>query len=271
VAEVESNGGGFLADGRPAILFEALWFHKFTNGQFDASHPGISSPVWDRSLYKGGSAEHDRLFEAIQLDAEAAFKSASWGAYQVMGFNYAACGFASVAAFVSAMRRDLDSQTAAFTAFIRSNPQMLQALKAKDWQTFARLYNGPGQVAAYAAKIQAAYAKHAAQQAEGPPIPAVNPAPEVPKGYEVQPSGNVVLADVKQSDIVKAADSGTKIAAAAGTAATVAPAVGAVAGMDWKALLAVAAVLLAGALAFAVWKLVQAKAARVEMSRRGIA
>lgn len=177
VAEVESNGSGFLADGRPAILFEALWFHKFTGGKFDASHPDISSPVWDRSLYKGGAAEWGRLNAAIELDAEAAFKSASYGAFQIMGFNYAACGFQSVTMFFSAMKRGLDEQVAAFTAFIKANPAMLQALRLKDWKTFARLYNGPGAVASYSAKIADAYAKYADQPRpeEGPPAPVADP------------------------------------------------------------------------------------------------
>jgi hypothetical protein len=175
-----------------------------------------------------------------------------------------------VTLFVAAMKAGEEGQLEAFAGFIADNAGMHQALVAKDWQTFARFYNGPGAVAAYSAKIAAAYARRSAQ-APTVPIPVADPNPPVPDGYRVQPSGNIVREDVKQSSIVKGTDLATKVTAAAGTAAVAAPAVGAVAGMDWKALLGVAAVLLAGALAFAVWKLVQAKTARIEMNKQGIA
>jgi hypothetical protein len=41
-------------DWRPKILFEAHWFHKFTNGIYDKSHPNISSSVWNKELYYYG-------------------------------------------------------------------------------------------------------------------------------------------------------------------------------------------------------------------------
>src|SRR5262249_14797719 len=56
VCDVESSGGGFLADGRPKILFEAHAFHKATGGRWDRTNPNISSPEWDRSLYGAGGA-----------------------------------------------------------------------------------------------------------------------------------------------------------------------------------------------------------------------
>jgi hypothetical protein len=291
VAEVESANSGFLAPGKPCILFEAQVFHNLTGGRFDASHPNISSPVWDRSLYKGGAAEWDRLFEAVQLDAEAAFKSASWGAFQIMGFNYAVCGYASVSMFVNAMKTNVQAHMDAFAHFIQGNPALRQAMISHDWQAFARGYNGPGAVAAYSAKISTAYQLHARQDAAfdaaipapptempapvfnpvGPPVPEHDPTAPPPAGYIETPTGNIVREDVKQSSIVKGADTVTKVTTIAGTAAAAAPAVGAVAGMDWKALLGVAAVILAGALAFAVYKLMQAKQARIEMNKQGVA
>lgn len=156
VAEVESAGSGFLPDGRPKILFEAHIFSARTRHRFDASHPDISSPTWNRSLYRGGPAEHDRLNRAIQLAARAALESASWGAFQLMGFKFAACGFPDVETMVAAMKSEA-GQLWAFARFILSSPAMHAALRAKDWQRFTRLYNGPGQVAVYAARIDDAY------------------------------------------------------------------------------------------------------------------
>src|SRR5215475_2182058 len=92
-AEVESHGETHWKDGRVPILFEAQWFSNFTNHQYDASHPGISSRTWNRSLYKGGYAEYERLAEAKALNNEAALKSASWGAFQIMGFHHSHLGY----------------------------------------------------------------------------------------------------------------------------------------------------------------------------------
>lgn len=47
VSKVESGGRtGFDDNGRPKILFEARWFHKFTNGKYDKSHPHLSQASW---------------------------------------------------------------------------------------------------------------------------------------------------------------------------------------------------------------------------------
>lgn len=178
VAEVESGGRHDLPDGRPQILFEAHWFSKLTGHQFDATHPSISSPVWDRSLYKGGAAEWDRLNAAIALDADAAMQSASWGLFQIMGFNYKACGFNSVSEFVNFIRGPDDADMEAFINFVKANPKVLAAMRAKDWKAFALHYNGPGAVPSYSAKMSDAYAKFANQPAPaevGPPIPVADP------------------------------------------------------------------------------------------------
>src|SRR5437868_4453973 len=87
VLDVESRGG-FLPDGRPKILFERAYFCRVTGGKYNQSDPDISAPTWGG--YRGGAAEYDRLEEAIGLDREAALKSASWGAFQIMGNNFAA-------------------------------------------------------------------------------------------------------------------------------------------------------------------------------------
>jgi hypothetical protein len=144
VAEVEASRSGFLADGRPKILFEAHQFSDRTDGRHDRSHPGISSPRWNRDLYVGGAGEYPRLQQAMALDREAALASASWGRFQIMGFNHEAAGFADIEDFVAAMHESEGRQLDAFVSFIRSHPAMHGALQAHDWAGFARAYNGPG-------------------------------------------------------------------------------------------------------------------------------
>lgn len=183
VADVESNGRHDLPDGRPQILFEAHWFSKLTKGRYDASYPSISSPVWNRALYRGGAAEWPRLEAAMRLDRDAALQSASWGLFQIMGFNYKACGFDSVTDFVEFIKGPDDSDMEAFCNFVRANPKILKAMQERDWKTFALHYNGPGAVAAYSAKMADAYAKFTGQsdrQKDGPPLPVADPTAHIP-------------------------------------------------------------------------------------------
>jgi hypothetical protein len=168
VCDVESSGGGFLADRRPKILFEAHAFHTATGGRWDRTNPNISSPTWDRSLYgASGGHQYDRLAEAIALDRNAALESASWGRFQIMGNNYAAAGFANAEALVNAMCDREAAHLGAFIGFCRKNG-LVDALQDQDWRTFARKYNGPGQVDHYAALLGAAYDRHAAHTAAAP-------------------------------------------------------------------------------------------------------
>lgn len=159
VADVEASGDGFLASGKPKILFEAHIFSQKTGHRYDGSHPNISSPHWNRALYgAGGEHQWQRFEEAYKLDPQAAMQSASWGRFQIMGFNYKAAGFHDVQSFVNAMKHSEGDQLKAFASFIESNPAMHHALQRHDWAAFARAYNGPGYAQNdYDTKIAAAY------------------------------------------------------------------------------------------------------------------
>ena len=163
VCEVESNGSGFLPCGRPKILFEGhqFWSQLKKRGLDPAAlaprHPDVVYPKWDRSKYKGGAKEYDRLNEALTIHEEAALCSASWGAFQVMGFNYRLCGYGDVFTFVEAQKRDAAGQLDASCSFMTAN-NLTRHLKNKDWAAFARGYNGPGYAQnKYDQKLKAAY------------------------------------------------------------------------------------------------------------------
>lgn len=143
VAEVESSGDAFLSNGMPKILFEAHHFSRLTDGKYDNSHPNISSPKWNKKLYRGGIAEHRRLDDAVKLDREAALQSASWGTFQIMGFNWKHCGFKSLQAFINAMYAGPSGQMQAFVGYIKGDKALWKALQKRKWTMFAKLYNGP--------------------------------------------------------------------------------------------------------------------------------
>lgn len=161
VADVESSGTThWPGDGRVPILFEAAHFSRLTGGIYDQSNPDISSPVWNPALYRGGPAEYGRLAAAAKLNRVAALQSASWGAFQVMGFNYKPLGYATIDEFVDAMQTDA-GQLDSFVRYVQ-HFGLAPALRALNWTAFAVGYNGTGAVAAYAAKMAVAYAHYAA-------------------------------------------------------------------------------------------------------------
>jgi hypothetical protein len=169
VAEVEAAGSGFLPDGRPQILYEAHIFHQHTKGAHanakDRRGVKLSSPKWDRSLYgASGAAQHDRLEDAAKLSWDAAHKSASWGMFQILGLNHDAAGHQDLKTFVDAMHSGPAAHLDAFVGFIRAN-HLDGALRAKNWASFARGYNGPGYAKnAYDKKMAAAYAQWKAKE-----------------------------------------------------------------------------------------------------------
>lgn len=162
VAEVESAGDGFLPppSDKPKVLFEGHAFHRLTGGRYDREHPGLSYAKWSRSKYSGSPAgEWRRLEAACRLDRAAALQSASWGLFQIMGFNYPYCGCVDVDAFVARQYESATRQLALMVKFV-SRPPLLPALRKHDWKAFARAYNGPGYAANhYDERLAAAHAR----------------------------------------------------------------------------------------------------------------
>ncbi len=173
VNEVESSGRGFLTDGRAKILFEGHIFwrelkkrgikpQEFVNDQ----SKDVLYPSWTKSHYKGGAGEYSRLEKATQLSGDPAFKesayrSASWGAFQIMGFHADSLGYDSIDDFVQKMQLHEREHLKAFGKFLEAN-RLIRHLKSKDWAKFARGYNGPAYAQnKYDIKLQKAYEKYA--------------------------------------------------------------------------------------------------------------
>jgi peptidoglycan hydrolase-like protein with peptidoglycan-binding domain len=138
VLSVETSACGFLPDRRPTILFERHVFSRLTGGRFNDGDISDPSPGGYGPL---GAPQYTRLNRALLLDRLAALKSASWGLAQMMGENYSAAGFAGVNEMVAAISGSEDSQLSAFAAFLKSTG-LDRALRAHDWTSFARGYNG---------------------------------------------------------------------------------------------------------------------------------
>ena len=162
VAEAETKDKPFYSDGFPVILFERHIFRKKTNGRFSKTHPHLSGPAGGYG--KAGANQRRKFSEAFALDADAAMQSCSWGRFQIMGFNYAICGFKNVGAFVDAMKESEQGQLDAFVAYVKNN-FLDDELREKKWGAFARGYNGPDyKKNQYDTKMAAFYKKFAAQK-----------------------------------------------------------------------------------------------------------
>lgn len=156
VASVESGGrSGFDDQGRPKIMFEAHVFQAKTQGRYHQRYPYLSQPTWKLGRTYYSSDQWTRMYEAMRLDLEAAWSSASWGMFQVMGFNHS--GWETVSDFVNAMFVSEAMHLKSFLAFC-SNAGLIEVLQRKDWAAFARAYNGDQYAAnKYDQKLRNAY------------------------------------------------------------------------------------------------------------------
>lgn len=175
VQQVETSGSGFLDDGRSQILFERHVFRRqlmafmgksVMNAMAVAKAAGMNyqpgattlnvidgwlqanwSDVYNQSAggYSGGAKEYDRMAKAAKLDLPSAQCSASWGLFQIMGYQYAILGYPNVAAYVADAQTSETLHLQQFVKFILADAHLLGCLRTRDWHGFAVGYNGQGQ------------------------------------------------------------------------------------------------------------------------------
>lgn len=172
IVRVESRGRGYLGDGRVLILFERHKFHDFLKKknaalarETYAKYPRICNP--DDGGYVGFEGEYPRFSLAYSIDAELAMQSASWGLFQIMGFNYRLAGCETIHDFVDAMKESEGKQLELFCNFVKNHrdkdgkPALWQAIKKKDWATIALYWNGSAyKKYNYDSKLANAYAHY---------------------------------------------------------------------------------------------------------------
>jgi len=185
VQQVETSGSGFFDDGRVDILFERHVFRRQLMAMMNKSpmsamavakaagmlySPGATtvavidnwlqthwSDVYNQTAggYTGGAKEYDRMAKAATLDLASAQCAASWGLFQIMGYQYAVMGYPNVAAYVADAQTSETLQLQQFVKFILADAHLLGCLRTRDWHGFAVGYNGQGQQG-YDVKLQMA-------------------------------------------------------------------------------------------------------------------
>jgi len=173
VLRVESGGSGFRGD-RLVVRFEnhVFWqrwgsdhadafraHYRFDAGKRWQGHQFRASPGgrW-RDFHGDQDGEWEVLDFSRALDDEAALSAISMGGPQIMGFNHGRVGYASARQLFDAFSASERQQIVGLFDFIRgpdATSRMVISLQQGDLTRFAADYNGNGQAARYAARIEA--------------------------------------------------------------------------------------------------------------------
>ncbi len=149
VAEVESGGRALAKIGsrrEPLIRFEGHYFDRLLSGDKRrlARANGLANPKAGAIRNPRGQAARWALLDrAVAIDRVAAYSSVSWGVGQVMGSHWSWLGYGSVDALVVVARSGVAGQVDLMARYIEK-ADLCAALRAQDFRTFARRYNGPG-------------------------------------------------------------------------------------------------------------------------------
>ncbi len=171
---VESGGHGFdPATGKIVIQFEPTWYHRYLT-QFKIAHSYGSVldtdghkdyviQVGDKKIsngVEGQTTEWLAFNTAFSIHQQSALLSTSIGLMQIMGFNHANCGYATVNQMWDDFKIGEYQQVAGGARFIKSNTALYNALRNKDWKHCALYYNGSNySINHYDQKLENAYNK----------------------------------------------------------------------------------------------------------------
>ena len=171
ILNIESGGRTHGADGRVLIRFEPHIFAQYITPEAFAKHFQVGTPKWngDQHRYRDDAGnfvsfhgdqakEYRALNTALELNAEGALRSISMGAGQIMGFHYAKLGYPTARAMFESFHQ-AQMQTIAFFNFCLSTPGLMDAIRARNWERVALLYNGSGNVPVYSKLLRDAYDK----------------------------------------------------------------------------------------------------------------
>lgn len=167
ITKTESNGVFAYKNGKISVLMERHWIYKLTRKvswrvarKLAKKHPelvnrragGYTKDEYKRitNACKYLALEFATFMpsqEAQEKANEIVYQSTSWGAFQIMGFNYKLCGYKSAVKMAEAYHTNpREEQIKGFLRFIRryKKGKVLVALKNKNWQKVAYNYNGSG-------------------------------------------------------------------------------------------------------------------------------
>jgi hypothetical protein len=152
--EVGDKSSTFTSGGktRLKILFERhVFWRELEARDVDPREllrrdPSLADILSQQPYGKYGTfaAQYQRRDRAAGISRDAALAACSYSAFQIMGNNFKSAGFESVAAFVEAMELcDTETYLGAFVSLCKAEG-LDKFLRVRDFESFARHYNGPG-------------------------------------------------------------------------------------------------------------------------------
>jgi len=144
--------------GRPSVLFDRQKFRDLTNGQYDKTHPNISSP--DPGGYDSID-EYRRLTEAAHLNCPAALAATKWGTFHIPGSLYRQLGYSNVDDYIKDLISSDLKELESFIELLKSR-NIITYLREKNWDKVAKeLHGEDGREKQYARDIASVYAFYA--------------------------------------------------------------------------------------------------------------
>ncbi len=159
VVAIESGGNVNAQRFEPAVFIDRY-------AKLQAQNLKFANPAWkgcqifdgDEWIDTHVNIDNTKL-RLEQIWNQAYLESNSWGLGQIMGFNYATCGYQDVFHFVNEILGNRDKQISAMFKFMSNSKDSngkscIDHLKSGDLVAFARIYNGIGQEEYYAGLIR---------------------------------------------------------------------------------------------------------------------
>lgn len=159
VVSIEAGAAmkGFWAPGVPVINFDRTMYNKYRNSA--PNKAGAKGEKVPAGLSGYALRQWTQLINARKSNAQGANMGTFWGMFQIGGFNYKLCGCSSVDEMVKLMSESELEQLQLFATFL-VNTGMVKDLRAKNWASFSRKYNGPSYAKrGYHTKMASAYAR----------------------------------------------------------------------------------------------------------------
>lgn len=172
VLMAESQGEPFAGDGRMIIRFEPHIFYLYWGrnnrerfGDHFRYNPDLpwnapNQQEWRptpndewRPVHQNQAGEWEVFELARSLDETAAMRSISMGAPQIMGFNHEGIGYPTVQEMFHAFSTNARAQFESFFRYMVRRG-IVEAVRRRDFEAFARSYNGAGQEAIYAERMR---------------------------------------------------------------------------------------------------------------------
>ena len=145
VVKVEAGNAGFWNDGNMKLLYEGHIAYRETTGALRDKlvAAGLAWKDWGDVAYGKASQSRERLRKAIEIAGDRAYRWASYGLGQIMGFNCEVCDFTSAKQMFEHFLTGEAAQVDGMMRFIKGK-SILNALRDGAWKTFAYVYNGSG-------------------------------------------------------------------------------------------------------------------------------